>query len=1004
MFIGASAYFFYVLSFLSPMIWSFYLTSVLLGVGAAILWTAEGAYLAANSDEHTTSRNTGVFWALFQCSLLGGNLYVYLSLKADAITRTTRYPLFFVFSVVCAIGLVIYACIIWRWLIERRGQKLQSDPIEQKTALSDVIETFKIALRLLKTRNMLLLLIPFAYTGFSQTFFQTVYATCIGHTIKYGTTRKRLIGLHGVLVEKLLGGGLFGFITKPKTSSQCALVILIGFFLQSIFYYSAWINFPADAPANETNAESYFQFSSSTSQVIAFVGSFIVGLGDSALNTQLFTVLASQFKHSSASAFALFQLVQGIASAIAYSYAGSLDLQYQLITVAGTAAVGNSSRELALPHGIFFHRKSNTLYVADLGNTRVQIFSLNQPSTGGTTAVFKVVEPNKIYVDDDDDNTEPTIYIAVFVGNRVEKWTKGATHGVQIGDECRSCSGISVDREKNVYMSESDRHRVLKWSPRTNTTIIVAGKTDDRGSSSEQLSNPEAIYIDQSSGIFYVADSHNNRIQKLTKDSLDAVTVAGSKTDSPGTDVGSLADPTGVWVDEETKVVYVADTLNNRVERWLPDASKGDTIAGGFGLGDAENQFNTPNDLTFDSEGNLYVSDTWNHRIQRFHIIDNHPCTPTSTVRPEAQICQDASPYDSCSTNEACSCLPLMNTNNDEWSKTGCMNHTRRSHTTSVLINEKVLVAGGFDNGAISNAELYDPSTEIWTTIDSMNDARGEHTASILMNGKVLITGGLATRGFLNSSELYDPSTETWTTTGSMTNARGEHITSVLTDGKVLVTGGYGDSHWLNSAELYDPSTETWTTTGSMNNTRSEHTSSVLANGNVLVTGGHVSIDSLASAEVYDPSTETWTATSSMNSARSEHTASVLMNGKVLVAGGSNYSHSLNSAELYDPSTQTWTITGSMNHARWKHTASVLRNGKVLVTGGFDHNALNSAELYDPSTELWTTIGSMNDARGEHTASVLTNGKMLVTGGSNGGMALNSAELHKLITLDDRHH
>ncbi|CAF4699759.1 unnamed protein product, partial [Rotaria magnacalcarata] len=278
--------------------------------------------------------------------LLGGNLYVYLSLKADAITRTTRYPLFFVFSVVCAIGLVIYACIIWRWLIERRGQKLQSDPIEQKTALSDVIETFKIALRLLKTRNMLLLLIPFAYTGFSQTFFQTVYATCIGHTIKYGSkpflfiaskmkltfiaTRKRLIGLHGVLVEKLLGGGLFGFITKPKTSSQCALVILIGFFLQSIFYYSAWINFPADAPANETNAESYFQFSSSTSQVIAFVGSFIVGLGDSALNTQLFTVLASQFKHSSASAFALFQLVQGIASAIAYSYAGSLDLQYQL--------------------------------------------------------------------------------------------------------------------------------------------------------------------------------------------------------------------------------------------------------------------------------------------------------------------------------------------------------------------------------------------------------------------------------------------------------------------------------------------------------------------------------------------------------------------------------------------------------------------------------------------------------------------------------------------------
>ncbi|CAF4978516.1 unnamed protein product, partial [Rotaria sp. Silwood1] len=101
-------------------------------------------------------------------------------------------------------------------------------------------------------------------------------------------TRKRLIGLHGVLlgIGEIVGGGLFGFVTKPKTSSQCALVILIGFFLQIVFYYSAWINFPADAPARETNTESYFQFSSSLSQIIAFVGSFVVGLGDSALNTQ----------------------------------------------------------------------------------------------------------------------------------------------------------------------------------------------------------------------------------------------------------------------------------------------------------------------------------------------------------------------------------------------------------------------------------------------------------------------------------------------------------------------------------------------------------------------------------------------------------------------------------------------------------------------------------------------------------------------------------------------
>ncbi|CAF1402946.1 unnamed protein product [Rotaria sordida] len=334
------------------------------------------------------------------------------------------------------------------------------------------------------------------------------------------------------------------------------------------------------------------------------------------------------------------------------------------VTIAGSGIAGNFSTQLALPHGIFIDKKTNTLYVADFGNKRIQQFPLNRPSTDGITAVSNVVDPNRIYVDDDDDDTGPTIYIAVFIGNRVEKWTKGATRGVQIGDECRSCSGVSVDREKNVYMSESDRHRVLKWSPRTNTTIIVAGKTDDRGSSSEQLSDPEAIYIDQTSGTLYVADSRNNRVQKWTKDSREGVTVAGSKTDSPGTDDGSLDDPGGVWVDEETNIVYVADTLNNRVVRWLPDSSKGDTIAGGFGSGNAMNQFNTPNDLTFDSEGNLYVCDNWNHRVQMFHIIDNRPCTPTSTDQTEVQTCQGILQYGQCSGNMACGCLPLMNTDN----------------------------------------------------------------------------------------------------------------------------------------------------------------------------------------------------------------------------------------------------------------------------------------------------------------------------------------------------
>ncbi len=111
-------------------------------------------------------------------------------------------------------------------------------------------------------------------------------------------TRKRLIGLHGLLVGcgEILGGGLFGFITKPKTSSQRALMVLVGFILQIIYYYSVFINFPSNASSDETTKKPHFDFNSTTSQIITFIGSFIVGLGDSALNTQVILKMKSNFR------------------------------------------------------------------------------------------------------------------------------------------------------------------------------------------------------------------------------------------------------------------------------------------------------------------------------------------------------------------------------------------------------------------------------------------------------------------------------------------------------------------------------------------------------------------------------------------------------------------------------------------------------------------------------------------------------------------------------------
>lgn len=42
--------------------------SAVIGVGAALLWTAQGAFLVANTTPRTLSQRSGLFWAIFQLS------------------------------------------------------------------------------------------------------------------------------------------------------------------------------------------------------------------------------------------------------------------------------------------------------------------------------------------------------------------------------------------------------------------------------------------------------------------------------------------------------------------------------------------------------------------------------------------------------------------------------------------------------------------------------------------------------------------------------------------------------------------------------------------------------------------------------------------------------------------------------------------------------------------------------------------------------------------------
>ncbi len=359
------------------------------------------------------------------------------------------------------------------------------------------------------------------------------------------------------------------------------------------------------------------------------------------------------------------------------------------------------------------------------------------------------------------------------------------------------------------------------------------------------------------------------------------------------------------------------------------------------------------------------------------------------------------------------------------WVATGSMTGNRAEHTSTLLANGNVLVAGGVNQtnevlNSLATAEVYSPTAGTFSSAGNMTVARAQQTASVLTtgteSGNVLIAGGLDTvSGVVTATaELYNSASNTFTVSaGPMTVARYGHTATVLQNGMVLITGGRSNSGFLASAELYNPASGTFTATGSMTVGRYGHTATLLNNGKVLIAGGKSDgATYLNSAELYDPGTGTFTAiASTMGSPRNAHTATLLSDGTVLLAGGgvanSGFLTVTGEADIYNPTANAFTpLTAMLNVPRAYQIANLLGNGTVLIAGGGNSSdpsvgefqALSSVEIYNPTSQTFSYAASLNFGRGFFASTLLGNGKVLAEGGFNGNNTnftiLASAELY----------
>jgi hypothetical protein len=347
----------------------------------------------------------------------------------------------------------------------------------------------------------------------------------------------------------------------------------------------------------------------------------------------------------------------------------------------------------------------------------------------------------------------------------------------------------------------------------------------------------------------------------------------------------------------------------------------------------------------------------------------------------------------------------------------------REFHTSTLLPNGTVLIAGGFSygNGPFSTwdtAEIYDPVRATFVSTGRMIAARQMHTATLLPNGTVLIAGGSVGNGGPGqaSAEVYDPATGTFAATGSMTVPRAQQIATLLNSGKVLIAGGSSSL----TAELYDPSTRTFSATGGLTEPGFVDTATLLADGRVLLTR---SISDYAEdhADLYDPTTGSFTRTGDLVETTApgtylgfakpgqQPTATLMPSGKVLIAGGSwGDLGSSTVAEVYDPVTGDFSLTGKMTAGIGAAAAAtLLPEGRVLIAGR-DYGVQcapvigqpqlgtcpGSAELYDPAAGAFGPRVSSQSEEG-HRGTLLLDGTVLLTGGFRCcGFSIDSAELY----------
>lgn len=193
-------------------------------------------------------------------------------------------------------------------------------------------------------------------------------------------------------------------------------------------------------------------------------------------------------------------------------------------------------------------------------------------------------------------------------GAFLEKWgSPGSGPG-----EYNSPGGVAADASGIVFVSDSGNHRIQKTNAWTNAMTDLSGnflgQFGRAGKAEGELDQPADLALDRE-GNLYIVDSGNDRVQKVTQEGKVLISWGSS-----GSGPGQFDHPLGIALGPDGSV-YVTDARNDRVQKF--DAAGRFLVEWGRN-GSGRGEFLGPAGVAVDGAGLVYIADRGNHRVQVF--------------------------------------------------------------------------------------------------------------------------------------------------------------------------------------------------------------------------------------------------------------------------------------------------------------------------------------------------------------------------------------------------